>query len=106
MVYRNPLAGISTHPSDVPVNGKVLRLHFACKASLPYGSVLRVTSSSFWATMASSSTRPVAAPPGPAANSNDTPGTGIDADDPYAGGDAGIYSSSVEMVTDPDTYPL
>ena len=65
-----------------------------------------VTSSFFWTTMVSSSTRSVSAPASPAANSNDTLSTGIYSEDPYAGGDTGIYSSSEEKVTDPDADPL
>ena len=100
-----------TDLSNLPVNGKVLRLHFACRARLPHGSMLRVTSSAFWATMASS-TNPLTDP----SNQNPTNLTAADntsgngTDDRSHGGngseESGIYSSSVEMVTDPDTYPL
>ena len=65
-------------------DGLVVRLHFACRAALPHGSSLRVTSSSLWAPERQAQTD---------------------------GGDGGIvdssvYASSVEMTTTPETWPL
>ncbi len=75
-------------------NGKVLKLHFACHAELPYGSSLRVTASN-------SLFRTAAAEKDSVSTSNQSGGEGNDESDSNS-----IYASSVEMVTSPDEYPV
>ena len=95
------------------IDGKVLRLHFACHAELPVGSTLRVTSSESWAGTHLSSMA-ATAPNGtsnstntnsfqPISNSNINQINDDDLDDTS---NHSIYSSSVEMVTTPETYPI
>lgn len=79
----------------VPLNGKVLKLHFACRANLPHGSFLRVTSSNLWGVTIQNGS--VASP----ATLN-TEGHYIEMDAEHKA----IYSTSVEMVTTPEEYPL
>jgi len=92
------------------VVGRVVRLHFACRAEVPIGSFLRVTGSSLWA-------------PGSTATSLTSADSNVDAGEVIqAHRAAGIvqtgcgsgfgmlheeaYASSVEMVTSPESYPL
>ena len=82
-----------------PVDGQVLRLHFACHAELPLGSQLRVTSSESWA---SSSAAPASTAP-PTTQRGGTYGSSDDSDMENNGS---LYSSSVEMVTSPEIYPI
>lgn len=70
------------------LDGKVVKLHFACRAELPIGSSLRVTSSNLWGSSVA------------AGNSLVT-----DQQDP-AIQEKTLYSSSVELVTTPEEYPL
>jgi len=78
-----------------PLNGKVLKLHFACRAKLPYGSFLRVTSSNLWgSTIQSGSIASTAI--------SNTDANYVELDSEHKI----IYSSSVEMVTTPEEYPL
>eukprot|EP00566_Odontella_aurita_P023825 CAMPEP_0113546966 /NCGR_PEP_ID=MMETSP0015_2-20120614/12096_1 /TAXON_ID=2838 /ORGANISM="Odontella" /LENGTH=211 /DNA_ID=CAMNT_0000447473 /DNA_START=51 /DNA_END=683 /DNA_ORIENTATION=- /assembly_acc=CAM_ASM_000160 len=124
-------------PAEVPLGGnspsvgRVVRLHFACRAPLPLGYTLRVTSSTLWAPSAqgalagddaaaealSSSVANDAYHSG----SSNAPGgsTGLGSSTvrdsaemaaaggsgEYSGG-VGVYSSSVEMITTPETYPV
>lgn len=60
--------------------GRVVRLHFKCRAELPLGSTLRVTGSTLWAPNESLETS--------------------------SSSSRGSYASSIEMVTSPDTYPI
>lgn len=120
-------------PIDAPVVGKVVRLHFACRAPLPLGYQLRVTSSTLWAPSAQGALAgddaAAEAVSSSVANdayhsgSSNAPGgsTGIGSatvrdsaevaaaagnqGDAYSGG-VGVYASSVEMVTTPETYPV
>jgi len=104
--------------SSVLINyGRVLLIHFACRAPLPMGCFLRVTSSHLWApgTLAhisdptdakavSVKTVDIALP------DNITDGE-VDTEIHMQGGTvnptgAYAYASSVEMVTSPDTYPI
>ena len=85
--------------SDSNVNGRVLKLHFACHAELPYGSTLRVTSSnSLWA-----STAQTASGASPHSQAYDH---GQGDQDSFDLEQQGVYASSVEMVTTPEDYPL
>ena len=91
--------------STPPVDGKVLRLHFACHAELPFGSFLRVTSSESWASTSVNHQK----------NNyynqhqhkfqqqRNNINTDDDLDDTQ---NSSLYASSVEMVTSPEMYPL
>ena len=101
------------NPDDPPVEkvGRVVRLHFTCRAELPIGSFLRVTGSTLWA-------------PGTAANDPADAAVVVDRTEAQAfpaphheseetlvgsgqeGHGADLYTSSVEMVTTPDEYPV
>lgn len=73
--------------------GRVLRLHFSCRAELPHGSSLRVTSSNMWGSEVG--------------NGSITKQNGGHFEPGQAdSGQAAIFATSVEMVTTPDTYPL
>jgi hypothetical protein len=96
--------------------GRTLLLHFACRAALPMGCSLRVTSTHLWApgTLAhisdptdakavSVKTADVALPNNMTDGEVDTeqaPRAGVNPMGAYA------YASSVEMVTTPEDYPL
>lgn len=82
-----------------PVDGKVLRLHFACLADLPYGSSLRVTSSESWAATASTCGSNFQ-------HSANSKSDNMEDDDLENAEKSSLYLSSVEMVTTPETYPL
>ena len=69
------------------LNGKVLKLHFACHAELPYGSNLRITASN--SLLASSMTTSLQSVENNADENSKK-----------------IYASSVEMVTSPEEYPV
>eukprot|EP00560_Eucampia_antarctica_P002699 CAMPEP_0197834170 /NCGR_PEP_ID=MMETSP1437-20131217/21407_1 /TAXON_ID=49252 ORGANISM="Eucampia antarctica, Strain CCMP1452" /NCGR_SAMPLE_ID=MMETSP1437 /ASSEMBLY_ACC=CAM_ASM_001096 /LENGTH=1278 /DNA_ID=CAMNT_0043438661 /DNA_START=251 /DNA_END=4087 /DNA_ORIENTATION=- len=96
-------AEISSISNSVGADGgRVVRLHFTCRAELPLGSTLRVTGSTLCAPgsltndptdgAVSVSTSPSAAPN----NAN------MMADESQDG----WHASSIEMVTTPETYPL
>ena len=93
--------------SSPPVDGKVLRLHFACHAELPFGSSLRVTSSEAWDTTAAAA---AAASTGNCRSNLLQPSSSnideIEDDDLDNTDRSSLHSSSVEMVTTPETYPL
>ncbi|CAJ1970213.1 unnamed protein product [Cylindrotheca closterium] len=93
--------------------GRVVRLHFTCRAELPIGSLLRVTGSSLWAP-------PAMGTPSDPMNAHHiaqeeqreafpTGGGGGDAVDEsleyWFRHPTSLYTSSVEMVTTPETYP-
>jgi hypothetical protein len=94
------------------LTGRVVRLHFTCRAELPIGSFLRVTGSSLWA-------------PGTAVQDPADAAVSVDRHEESAFRltDAGatddghglmnnlygmnaLYTSSVEMVTTPEDYPV
>ena len=81
--------------------GRVIRLHFTCRAELPRGSFLRVTGSTLWAP-GSSALDPTEATP--------TVQHLNHAEDDFPEDEhhrsSNLYTSSVEMVTTPDTYPI
>lgn len=83
--------------------GSVVRAHFKCHAELPIGSFLRVTGSTLWAP-GTQATDPSDAIP--------TVGKAEQAAFPVSDEDHSImnlhalYTSSVEMVTTPDEYPI
>ena len=84
---------------EAPAEGRVLRLHFACRAALPHGSTLRVTSTRLWAPDSSSAHITEGEAPQGSEDSTDFDHHGADAD-------KHLYASSVEMVTTPETYPV
>ena len=106
-----------------PLNGRVVRLHFKCRAELPIGSYLRVTGCTLWAPGSSaqdptdahqiakeeaSQGFPVRDPDEEAAANIDTDG-GVGGFDEEATGmpsTSSMYTSSVELVTTPDEYPI
>lgn len=98
--------------SYVPA-GRVVRIHFTCRAELPMGSSLRVTGSSLWAPTSLTS------PSDPMNAHAIAKETAAKAGFPSFGNDTeesleywinntptSLYSSSVEMVTTPETYPV
>lgn len=104
----------SPHPTvQMYQPGRVLRLHFTCRAEIPIGSFLRVTGSTLWAPGTSALDPTEATPTVEHINHLDA-GHGTSYD-PYHntnnnGGDviasSNLYTSSVEMVTSPETYPI
>lgn len=94
----------------LPAPGRVVRLHFCCKAELPIGSMLRVTGSTLWAPSQLSAQDPTNAhhvsvqETSQAMPTTSTLGEAI----PDSEGEEHLFnfSSSVEMVTTPSTYPI
>jgi hypothetical protein len=92
--------GVLQHGSSFQP-GRVLRLHFTCRAELPIGSFLRVTGSTLWAPGSSALDPTDAAPTIEHLNQVD-----YNADDTNMLETSNLYTSSVEMVTTPETYPV
>jgi len=90
-----------------PAEGRVLRLHFACRAALPHGSTLRVTSTRLWAPDSSSAhiTEGETAHVSGGGGGSEDSAADFDHHGP-ADSDRNMYASSVEMVTTPDAYPV
>ena len=105
-----------------PLNGRVVRLHFKCRAELPIGSYLRVTGCTLWAP-GSSAQDPTdahqiakeeasqafpARDPGEeaAANLDDGGVGGFDEEATGMPSTSSMYTSSVELVTTPEEYPI
>ena len=88
--------------------GRVLRLHFTCRAEIPIGSFLRVTGSTLWAPGTSALDPTEATPTVEHINHLDYSGSVRSMN--QNGGDvittSNLYTSSVEMVTSPETYPI
>ena len=94
--------------------GRVLRLHFTCRAEVPIGSFLRVTGSTLWAPGTSALDPTEAAPTvehinhldytGNAGHGTSQNGSLINGRDTITS--SNLYTSSVEMVTTPETYPI
>ena len=98
--------------SYVPA-GRVVRIQFSCRAELPMGSSLRVTGSSLWApTSLTSPSDPMNAHTiaKETAATSGFPSFGNDAEESLEywinSTPTSLYSSSVEMVTTPETYPV
>lgn len=105
-----------------PLNGRVVRLHFKCRAELPIGSYLRVTGCTLWApgTSAQDPTDahqiakeealegfPVRDPEEEAAANLDMEGVGgFDEETTGMPTTQSMYTSSVELVTTPEEYPI
>eukprot|EP00978_Attheya_sp_CCMP212_P018053 scaffold48923_cov39-Attheya_sp.AAC.1 len=101
MVMESSSTGTNTNavphqPQPQHRDGAVLKLHFCCRAELPMGSSLRVTGSTLWAP------------------SSDLAAAEGDQEHPHQHQhqhqhqhhQQQAHASSVEMVTDPDRYPL
>jgi len=96
--------------------GRVVRLHFACRAELPIGSSLRVTSSQLWApgTLTPSDPNDAKTVIQQASELALPDNSNVDGEEGHgASALAGMshsivqsYASSVEMVTSPDQWPL
>lgn len=92
---------INSIDGDKTDGGRVVRLHFSCRAELPLGSTLRVTGSTLWAPGSSLTNDPTdarAAVSVSGAQSNSS----TMVDEPQDG----WHASSIEMVTTPETYPI
>lgn len=86
--------------------GRVVRLHFECRAALPIGSFLRVTGSSLWAPGINASDPAEAAPAvGQTTEEGAFPVT-EEASSTALCAARSLYTSSVELVTTPETYPV
>jgi hypothetical protein len=87
------------------MTGRVVRLHFSCHAALPIGSFLRVTGSTLWAPGTDAQDPSDASP---AANQTEAAGFPVQEDSELnaSGNVSALYTSSVEMVTTPDEYPV
>lgn len=87
--------------------GRVVRLHFECHAELPIGSYLRVTGSSLWAPNAlGTPSDPMNAHHIAQERQQDAAFAGaVDDTDYWFSHPTNLYTSSVEMVTSPETYP-
>lgn len=84
--------------------GKVVHLHFECEAALPIGSFLRVTGSTLWAP-GTSALDPVEA--APVLGSTEAAAFPVSEDaEGVIPSFSDLYTSSVEMVTTPETYPI
>jgi hypothetical protein len=83
--------------------GRVVRLQFECRAAIPIGSFLRVTGSSLWAPGTAASDPAEAAP---AVGRTEESAFPVTEGSSSALSQAGLYTSSIEMVTTPDTYPV
>jgi hypothetical protein len=89
------------------MTGRVVRLHFRCHAALPIGSFLRVTGSTLWApgTAAHDPTDAAPAIDRTEAAGFPTQHEDVDLSDGVIPVSA-LYTSSVEMVTTPEEYPV
>lgn len=84
--------------------GRVVRLHFRCQAEIPIGSSLRVTGSSLWAP-GSAATDPSDSEV--AVNRTESSAFPVTEEDAmYLTPTQSLYTSSVEMVTTPEEYPI
>ena len=92
---------MTTEPREL--TGRVVRLHFRCHAELPVGSFLRVTGSSLWApgTAASDPTDAT-----PAMTRTEQASFPVADEDLTQTAMSALYTSSVEMVTTPEDYPV
>ena len=94
---------------DGELIGRVMRLHFRCRAELPIGSFLRVTGSSLWAPGT-----PSADPADAAVSVERTEASAfvttlddVESDNVHSRRlSQSLYTSSVEMVTTPEEYPI
>jgi hypothetical protein len=98
--------------TDQSLPGRVVRLHFQCRAELPIGSSLRVTGSSLWApthVSAEDANHGQAITSQSMAEGNIQPSSTLEdwVDVTVLNqSHANMYTSSVAMYTTPETYPL
>ena len=98
--------------TDQSLPGRVVRLHFQCRAELPIGSSLRVTGSSLWAPTHVTAEDPtqaqtIASQTVPQAQLNSSPASEDWVDVTVLNqSHASMYTSSIEMYTTPETYPF
>mmetsp|Transcript_11069 Transcript_11069/g.17059 ORF Transcript_11069/g.17059 Transcript_11069/m.17059 type:complete len:1126 (+) Transcript_11069:150-3527(+) len=96
---------------DQPLPGRVIRLHFKCRAELPIGSSLRVTGSTLWSPGHLAQEDPMHSHALASQTASQAPilSTGgedwVDADI-FGTIQSSMYTSSIEMYTTPETYPL
>lgn len=83
--------------------GSVVRVHFKCHAELPIGSFLRVTGSTLWAPGTQSADPSDAVP---AVGKVEQSAFPVSEDDHGTMNLNALYTSSVEMVTTPEEYPI
>ncbi len=107
--HNHPTRSLST----TTTYGRVVYLHFACRAPLPIGSYLRVTSSQLWAPGTLTPSDPTDAKTiSVKANELALPDNTVDGVVDGGDGEAGFfganvqlsYASSVEMVTSPGKF--
>ena len=98
--------------TDQSLPGRVVRLHFECRAELPIGSSLRVTGSSLWAPTHVAAEGPtdsqaIASQTVPQTQITSSPASEDWVDVTVLNqSHASMYTSSIEMYTTPETYPL
>jgi hypothetical protein len=90
----------TSNTNEVELTGRVVRLHFCCHAELPIGSFLRVTGSTLWAPGTS------AADPADSSTAMGRAEQAAFLTSQEGGGMGALYTSSIEMVTTPSTYPI
>ena len=100
-------------PEAVPTErvGRVVRLHFTCRAELPLGSFLRVTGSTLWAPGTAVNDPADAAVVVDRTEAQAFPAPHVESEESLVGSgqdtsSADLYTSSVEMVTTPEDYPV
>lgn len=112
-VTASTTARLASPPTSLISTGRVVRLNFKCRAELPIGSLLRVTGCSLWGP-------PALGTPADPMNAHQIaheeqtteafPTNGGEdesaMDNWYRHPSGGLYASSVEMVTTPETYPI
>jgi len=97
--------------TNQPLPGRVIRLHFSCRAEIPIGSSLRVTGSTLWSPGHLAQEDPTHAHALASQTASEAPilSTGgedwVDADI-FGTIQSSMYTSSIEMYTTPETYPL
>lgn len=91
--------------------GRVVRLHFTCRAELPLGSFLRVTGSTLWAPGTAANDPADAAVVVDRTEAAAFPAPHVESEESLVGSGqdtttSDLYTSSVEMVTTPEEYPV
>lgn len=98
--------------TDQSPPGRVVRLHFECRAELPIGSSLRVTGSSLWAPAHVVAEGPTDSQAIASQTVPQTQITSSTASEDWVDvtilnqSHSSMYTSSIEMYTTPETYPL
>jgi trehalose 6-phosphate synthase/phosphatase len=87
--------------------GRVVRLHFSCRAEVPIGSSLRVTGSTLWAPAQLTAQDPTNAHHISMEQTSEAmPTTSVLGESPPDESEEFNFCSSVEMVTSPEDYPI